>query len=307
VLILEVLFVSGGKGELFAQLDSNPAAVAYRPPVLSADIPEEDAAVSEDAPPQASPQSVKPNGVAGRSDGNRIVEDADAGYVLISVQGGDFMMGNRTGAIAEESPFHKVHLKPYLIGRSEVTFDLYDRFAEATGRDLPSDNGWGRGSMPVINVSWEDAQALAEWLSLRTGKKYRLPTEAEWEYVAGAGRESSFWWGYDVGENNANCFNCGSQWDRRSPAPVETFKVNPFGLHSTAGNVQEWVQDCYRKGYADAPVDGSALQWAGCNHRVARSGAFNKPADKMKIAKRSHYPLTTRVPHLGIRLAREPD
>ncbi|MBF0256141.1 MAG: SUMF1/EgtB/PvdO family nonheme iron enzyme [Gammaproteobacteria bacterium] len=308
-LLFEVISFSSGKGELFSYLSARPLAPAsYARPQTT----DEPAKPIEPAEPSLTERETPteppgPRPLAGRSDGNRIIEDPEASYALIALTGGEFMMGNRTGVIAEESPYHAVNLKPYLIGRSEVTFDLYDRFAQATGRALPDDNGWGRGSMPVINISWEDAQALAAWLSQRTGKKYRLPTEAEWEYAAGASRESPYWWGYEVGENNANCFNCNSQYDRRSPAPVETFKVNPFGLHSSAGNVQEWVQDCYRKGYAQASGDGTAVEIPDCSHRVARGGSFNKPADNMKVTRRSNYPAATQVPHLGLRLARDPD
>ncbi|MEO5342414.1 MAG: SUMF1/EgtB/PvdO family nonheme iron enzyme [Gammaproteobacteria bacterium SHHR-1] len=321
LLVLELVALGMGGSELFSRLLAGP-----RPPSVTPPQPIAQSAPPPRPSPNPAARRPKPKPATGpveqqveaaqsedldpikvRSDGNRIHEDPEAGYALVALQGGSFMMGNRTGVIVEESPYHEVSLKPYLIGRSEVSFALYDRFAQATGRPLPDDNGWGRGSMPVINVSWEDAQALARWLSQRTGKNYRLPTEAEWEYAAGGGRESPYWWGYEPGKNNANCFNCNSQYDRRSPAPVETFKVNPFGLHSTAGNVQEWVQDCYRKGYLDAAADGSALEFAGCDQRVVRGGAFNKPADSMKLTRRSSSPASNQVAHLGIRLARDPD
>ena len=92
----------------------------------------------------------------------------------------------------------------------------YDRFAKATGRDLPSDRGWGRGNRPVINVNWHDAKAYAQWLTQQTGKKFRLPSEAEWEYAARAGTTTKYSWGNDIGRNNANCNGCGSQWDNKS-------------------------------------------------------------------------------------------
>ena len=94
------------------------------------------------------------------------------------------------------------------MGRYEVTFDEYDAFARATGRPLPPDEGWGRGQRPVIHVSWDDAVAYTRWLSEQTGHVYRLPTEAEWEYAAGRGVRTLYWWGNALGENRANCFNC---------------------------------------------------------------------------------------------------
>jgi formylglycine-generating enzyme required for sulfatase activity len=127
-----------------------------------------------------------------------------------------------------------------------VTFEEYAKFATAVGRKLPEGEGWGTGNRPVINVSWKDAVAYAEWLSEQTGKRYRLPSEAEWEYAAGAGTETKYWWGNEVGINRANCDGCGSQWDNKQTAPVGSFDANPLGLYDTAGKVFEWVQDCWK-------------------------------------------------------------
>jgi formylglycine-generating enzyme required for sulfatase activity len=101
---------------------------------------------------------------------------------------------------------------------------------KAMGRELPHDRGWGRGERPVIYVSWEDAVAYAEWLSVQTGQDYRLPTEAEWECAARAGTNSRYWWGDEVDEDGkvwANCDGCGSQWDDKKTAPVGSFDPNP--------------------------------------------------------------------------------
>lgn len=252
-------------------------------------------------------KSAKPEPVAILvQDGGIEVEDPGLGYPLISLKAGTYQMGNRLGAIADEIPLHEVKIPPFLMGRNEVTFELYDRFAKATGRALPSDSGWGRGKQPVINVSWDDAQALARWLSEQTGKRYRLPTEAEWEYAASGGRDTLYWWGNEIGQGNDNCFNCMSAWDLKSPAPINSFAPNPFGLVNMAGNVQEWVADCYRSGYAEAPTDGSALELPGCTSRVVRGGAFNKSADSMKRTRRSSMHQDSRLNNLGIRLVREP-
>lgn len=110
---------------------------------------------------------------------------------------GTFRMGDIDGVGEEsESPVHTVRInKPFAIGRYEVTFEEYDRFAAATGRGLPGDNGWGRGRLSVIGVSWNEAMDYAEWLSEQAGKRYRLPSEAEWEYAARGGTETVYWWG----------------------------------------------------------------------------------------------------------------
>jgi hypothetical protein len=167
-------------------------------------------------------------------------------------------------------------IKPF-IGRYEVTFEEYDRFVQATGRRLPDDGGWGRGKQAVIKVSWKDAVAYAEWLSRETGERYRLPTEAEWEYAARAGAESRYWWGDDIRQGAkvwANCDGCGSGWGDKQTAPVGSFEPNAYGLYDTAGNVWEWVQDCWHENYVGAPEDGSAWEERDCGLRVLRGGSW---------------------------------
>ncbi len=228
------------------------------------------------------------------------------GPQMVLLPGGTYSMGSPASALApEEQPQHTVDLKAFYLGRFEVTFEQYERFAAATGRSMPDDRGWGRGSRPVIGVSWNDAQAYADWLSSQTGEAYRLPSEAEWEYAARAGTDSPFWWGYEVERNRANCFDCESDWDFYSTAPVGRFAPNGFGLFDTAGNVMEWVADCYHASYTGAPVDGKARSHPDCAKRVVRGGAFNKPADSMRSAKRGAYPAGSRMEMLGFRVVRE--
>ncbi|MEJ1396219.1 MAG: SUMF1/EgtB/PvdO family nonheme iron enzyme [Candidatus Sedimenticola sp. (ex Thyasira tokunagai)] len=225
---------------------------------------------------------------------------------MVYIRGGEFIMGSdRSQLASEERPSHKVSVGSFAIGRYEVTFDEYALFVRATDRKLPDDLGWGRGRRPVMNVSWDDASAYAAWLSRRTGKGYRLPTEAEWEYAAAAGSDTTYWWGFQIGENRANCFNCGSPWDHKSTAVVGRFEANPFGLHNSAGNVMEWVADCYHGNYQGAPVDGSAWVDAGCRERVVRGGAFNKPGDSLRTTKRGHHDADAKLFVVGFRLARD--
>ncbi|MGH8562264.1 MAG: SUMF1/EgtB/PvdO family nonheme iron enzyme, partial [Nevskiales bacterium] len=131
--------------------------------------------------------------------------------------------------------------QPFAMGRHEVSFEEYDRFCEATRRAKPADNGWGRGKRPVINVSWQDASAYAAWLSAQTGHRFRLPSEAEWEYAARGARRTNYAWGNQIGSGYANCKGCGSPWDGKQTAPTGSFALNPFGLQDTAGNVAEWT------------------------------------------------------------------
>lgn len=131
----------------------------------------------------------------------------------VVILAGEFMMGSPASdkARGRNERQHRVAItKAFAIGKHEVTFEEYDRFCEATGRAKPADEGWGRGQWPVINVSWHDAMAYAAWLSAQTGHRYRLPTEAEWEFAARAGTSTAYWWGNTAGQNNANCKGCGT-------------------------------------------------------------------------------------------------
>jgi formylglycine-generating enzyme required for sulfatase activity len=234
------------------------------------------------------------------------LRDGTAGPLMIALPGGTFQMGwPRTLPTDDDGPPHKVRLQPFLIGATEVTFDGYDRYARATGGRLPRDFGWGRGRRPVVDVSWGDAKAYAQWVSAQTGKHYRLPSEAEWEYAARAGQPSIYWWGYRKGRGRADCFDCGSRWDNRSTAPVASFPPNPFGLYDTVGNVMEWVEDCYHPSYIGAPADGHPWEGVPCAFRVARSGAFNKPAASMRDTSRHEFAPDTRINIIGFRITRD--
>ena len=225
---------------------------------------------------------------------------------IVELRGDSFEMGGgSTSPNFAERPRHQVRLKRFAIGKHEVTFDQYDKFAQATGRSKPSSAGWGRGNRPVINVSWQDAVAYTRWLSEQTGSRYRLPTEAEWEFAARSGSNKRFWWGNKVGEANANCFDCGSEWSGSKTAPVGSFAASSFAVHDMAGNVMEWVQDCYRSGYDEAPDGGSAVEFAGCAERVVRGGGYDSPADLLRSASRSQRSPGVRLNNLGFRVVRE--
>ncbi|MEN8221031.1 MAG: SUMF1/EgtB/PvdO family nonheme iron enzyme [Pseudomonadota bacterium] len=128
------------------------------------------------------------------------LKDGSLGPEMVWIPAGTFRMGDiQGGGHDNEKPVHQVSVSRFAIGKYEVTFAEYDKFAQATGRKKPNDRGWGRGNRPVINVSWHDATAYAEWLSQQTGQKYRLPTEAEWEYAARAGTTTKYWWGNQMG------------------------------------------------------------------------------------------------------------
>ena len=225
---------------------------------------------------------------------------------LIRLPAVEFSMGSSANSLDfDERPRHSVQLAAYAISQHEVTFEQYDAFASATGHALPDDLGWGRGNRPVINVSWEEAVEYTKWLSQQTQQHYRLPSEAEWEYAAGAGARNLYWWGNSIGHNRANCFNCGSEWDGSRTAPVGRFAANPLGLQDSAGNVAEWVQDCYHDSYQGAPMDGSAWLKPRCSRRVVRGGGFDSTASSLRFAKRDNQYATARLNNVGFRVARD--
>jgi formylglycine-generating enzyme required for sulfatase activity len=228
------------------------------------------------------------------------------GPVMMELPAATYKMGSLGNSLNyDESPRHKVTLSGFSISKYEVTFAEYDRFARATGRRLPYDENWGRANRPVINVSWKDALAYTKWLSRQSGKSYRLPTEAEWEYAVRAGGSSRYWWDDAEAGIYANCFNCGSEWDNRQTSPVGSFPANRFGLHDMAGNVQEWTQDCYQTGYADAPQNGSAWQTPECTQRSVRGGGYTSPLDTLRSARRGQYDQDTRLDNIGFRVVRD--
>jgi formylglycine-generating enzyme required for sulfatase activity len=203
------------------------------------------------------------------------LKDGSLGPKMVWIPAGSFRMGDIQGSgDSDEKPVHSVSVSRFAMGVYEVTFAESDRFAEATGRQKPSDKGWGRGNRPVINVSWHDATAYAEWLSEQTGKLYRLPSEAEWEYAARAGTETKYWWGNEIGSNKANCYGCGSRWDNKQTAPVGSFAPNQFGLYDTVGNVWEWCADSWHGSYKGAPTDGMVWRGGDESRRVRRGGSW---------------------------------
>ena len=203
---------------------------------------------------------------------------------MVVVPPGRFRMGDLSGAGgSDEKPVHDVTIaSPFAVGKYEVTFAEWDACVAAAGcTHRPADKGWGRGTRPVINVSWDDTQAYVRWLSRETGKPYRLLSEAEWEYVARAGTTTKYWWGNEADHAHANYGKdecCGGavagadRWEYTSP--VGSFAANAFGLFDTAGNVWEWVADCWHDSYQGAPSDGSAWAWRNCDSHVWRGGSW---------------------------------
>jgi formylglycine-generating enzyme required for sulfatase activity len=222
---------------------------------------------------------------------------------MVVVPGGSFEMGS---TLDHEKPVHRVNIaKPFAIGRYEVTFKQWDSCVKEDGcKRRPDDRGWGRDSRPVINVSWTDAKQYVAWLSKKTGQSYRLPSEAEWEFAARGGTNTLYWWGRAIGQREAHCRECNTDQAQRT-VPVGSYKANPYGIYDTAGNVAEWVEDCWNDGYRGAPTDGSAWTKGDCRLRVLRGGAFDSQASYLRPNARFRYDAD--VPYLanGFRVVRD--
>ena len=223
---------------------------------------------------------------------------------LVAIPTGEFKMGSEETPY--EKPVHRVVIaNSFALGRHEVTFDEWDLCVASSGcRFRPDDRGWGRGTRPVIDVSWDDAHEFAAWLSQKTGKKYRLPSEAEWEYSARAGTETPFWWGRSLVKGVANCEDCAEAPLRRT-MPTQSFRPNGFGLFDVAGNVAEWVEDCWNDSYKGAPANGSAWTSGQCQQRSLRGGSFASKASLIRSPARFRYDQDVRYYANGFRVARD--
>ena len=231
-------------------------------------------------------------------------KDCDTCPEMVALAPGSFTMGSNGGDISEK-PAHSVKFNySFAISRFEVTVAEWKACHAAGGCEyLPNRKGMTATS-PVHNLSWLDAQQYAKWLSKKTGKAYRLPSEAEWEYAARAGTKTAYWWGDAVGKGKANCKNCGGDWNRKRPAFVDSFPGNAFGLQGMNGSVWEWVADCWFDSYKGAPADGKARQRKDCQSRVLRGGSWRNDASYARSASRFTYDDDVRYVLNGFRVAR---
>ena len=227
---------------------------------------------------------------------------------MVVVAPGSFEMGappDEEDRRDSEGPVHRVTIADaFAVGVYEVTFEEWDACAMAGGcAGRPDDRGWGRASRPVINVSWKDAKVYVEWLSAVTGEAYRLLSEAEWEYVARAGKRGPFHFDGTISPERANYAVLDSY--RRKTVAVGSFPGNAFGLHDVHGNVWEWVEDCWHADYTDAPTDGSAWTTGGdCSVRVLRGGSWSNGPTILRSAFRFKYASELRSGDFGFRVAR---
>jgi formylglycine-generating enzyme required for sulfatase activity len=238
--------------------------------------------------------------------------------VMTVISSGSFMMGSpntELGRVGSEGPQHLVTIgHRFAFGRFSVTFDEWDACVADgdCGGYSPADQSWGRGKRPVVNVSWNEANVYLAWLSRKTGRTYRLPTEAEREYAARAGTTTPFWWGTSITTEQAN-YNGNFAYGgdgvrgemRGQSVPVNSFLPNPWGLFQVHGNVSEWTQDCWHDNYySDPPTDGSPWNNPDCKLRVRRGGSIGSPPQVLRSAARLSGPQTNGQPFIGFRVVR---
>ena len=224
---------------------------------------------------------------------------------LVVIPQGAGLMGSpapEDGQSSDESPQHQVNIAyPLAVGIYEVTFREWDICVDGGGCNgySPDDHGWGREWRPVVGVSWGDAQAYLQWISARTGLEYRLPSEAEWEFVARAGTQERYYVGEEISPDWANY-----GWNVGMTLGVGSYQANAFDLHDVHGNVWEWVADCWNGSYDGAPTDGSAWTTGDCTQRVLRGGSWHDSPTHLRSSNRHKESLRTRNPNVGFRVVR---
>ena len=249
---------------------------------------------------------------------------------MVIVPAGEFVMGSpqSESGHTDEKPQHTVKFaKPFAVGKFELTFAQWDACTAAARCPAANDEGIGRGDYPVINVSWHDAKAYVGWLSEKTGKRYRLLSETEFEYAARAGTDTAWFWGpredsfgskkactyantHDLASKEAHPMyvwshhQCNDGYPEN--APIGKYQPNAWGLHDMLGNLREWVEDCHQEGYAGAPTDGSVRPHSGkCEKRVARGGTWMDGASTTRSAYRYADEESFRNYQVGFRVARD--
>jgi formylglycine-generating enzyme required for sulfatase activity len=235
------------------------------------------------------------------------MKDCDVCPVMVALSPRPFTMGSNSSDPSER-PAHKVVLHtPFAIGKYEVTVGQWNQCVRASVCPAMPSLGNVPDNLPMRDVSWDEALLYLKWLSTASGKPYRLPTEAEWEYAARGGTATRYWWGNEMKKGNSSCEGCGPPWSEERPPPAGSFPANPFGLNDMNGSVWEWVQDCWHSTYKGAPADGSAWVDGNCQARVIRGGSWRENGSYMLSTTRFKYDASVRQSQNGFRVARSLD
>jgi serine/threonine-protein kinase PpkA len=250
---------------------------------------------------------VKPRYTAGQ-----VIQDslgaAGLGPAMIILPRGSFTMGNSD--ISNAAPTRLIRIdKLIAFARNETTYDDYAIYAKSYGKPMPEAPAKHSGRNPVAMVNWQQASDYARWLTETSGQRYRLPTEAEWEYAARAGSTGEYWWNSSNAKKKANCsLGCDSEFIRflsASSAPVAHYSPNAWGIYDTAGNIAEWVQDCYHPSFVGAPPVANAWVAGSCDKRTLRGGSFKSKAVEITSASREGSEAATQKKFIGFRVVRE--
>ncbi|WP_096031772.1 SUMF1/EgtB/PvdO family nonheme iron enzyme [Caballeronia calidae] len=285
---------------------ATPASPAPKPAPSTAAAPEKARPATPAATAPAAPAAAAAKPAAKTAAGGEI-KDCPSCPVLIPISPGSFTMGSNSDDPAEKPP-HRVSIgHAFAIGKYEVTVEQWNACADAGACTRISMDGDAtpQGNAPMRNVSWDDAQVYVKWLSKVGGKAYRLPTEAEWEYAARGGTQSTYWWGDQMKKGTADCKDCGDPYKPEAPTPVGSFAANPYGLYDMNGSVWEWVADCWHSSYKNAPADGRAWDDPSCSVRVIRGGSWREGAAYMQSATRFKYSSSVRQSQNGFRVGRD--
>jgi formylglycine-generating enzyme required for sulfatase activity len=236
---------------------------------------------------------------------------------MVVVPAGSFTMGsppNEPRRGSDEAQVRATIARPFAVGKFAVTFAEWDACVADGGCHLygPDDQGWGRDKRPVINVNWDDAKRYIDWLNAKTGKTYRLLSEAEREYVTRAGTTTPFWWGAAITPQQANYNGSAEPYTgggakgeyRHQTVPVDSFAANPWGLFNVHGNVWEWAEDCWNASNQGNPADGSARTTGACGPRVLRGGSWNDGPQLLRSASRGRNFTGGRGYDYGFRVGR---
>ncbi|KVU84693.1 hypothetical protein WK75_28875 [Burkholderia ubonensis] len=281
-----------------APASAAPASAAAAQPAHTPSSP------AKAPPPAAAAAPSAPQQKGGATAANEI-RDCPACPAMLAVSPGTFAMGSNSGDPSEK-PAHRVTLDhSYALAKYVVTVAQWNtcRDAGACPR-LPGDSNTAPNA-PVRDLSWDDAQQYVKWLSKISGKSYRLPTEAEWEYAARGGTATRYWWGNEMRPGNANCKDCGPPWHAEAPDNVGSFVANPLGFYDMGGGVWEWVSDCWHNSYKNAPADGRSWDEPNCQVRVIRGGSWRDGASYMPVSTRFKYDSSVRYSANGFRVARD--
>ena len=286
---------------------ASPAPQAAQPmpapaPAPSAPIPKPPPSAAAPATAPAAAVASKPvthAPVAGES------RDCATCPIMITVPAGSFSMGSSTDDPSEK-PVHHVSIgAPFAIGKFEVTVDQWNACVAANACQKLTPESNANKAAPARDLSWDDAQQYVKWLSKSTGKPYRLPTEAEWEYADRGGTTTAYWWGDQMRKGNANCKDCGDPWHKEGPEAAGSFAPNPLGLYDMNGSVWEWTADCWHNSYQGAPADGHAWDSPGCDMRVIRGGSWREGGGYMLSATRFKYSSGVRQSQDGFRVVKD--